>query len=133
LDDDLCLGKAVEDFAVEQFIAQFRVEAFAIAVLPWAARLDERGLCADGHNPLPHGLGDELRAIVGTNMAGHTAQNEQVRQNVDDVGRVKLATDPDRQALPSELVDDVEHAELSAIVGPALDEVIGPDMVWMLG
>lgn len=48
-------------------------------------------------------------------MARHAAQNEQVRQNVDDVGRVELATDPDRQALPSELVDDVEHAELSAI------------------
>ena len=66
-------------------------------------------------------------------MAGHTTQDEQARQGVDDVGRVELATDPDRQALPGELVDDVEHAELSAIVGPALDEVIGPDMVGVLG
>src|SRR5699024_2614321 len=65
-------------------------------------------------------------------MALPAAQNDQVRQNVDAVGRVELATDPDRQALPSELVDDVEHAELSAIVGPALDEVTGPDMVGML-
>ena len=88
LDDDLGFLEAVEDFAVEQLIAQLRVVALAIAVIPRAARLDERGLCADGRDPLPHGLGDELRAvarregrnlsrrgaIVGTNMARHTAQ-----------------------------------------------------------
>lgn len=66
-------------------------------------------------------------------MAWHTPQDEEVRQDVDDIGRVELATDADRKALPGELVDDVEHAELSAIVGPALYEVIGPDMIWMLG
>lgn len=62
-------------------------------------------------------------------MTGHTTQDEQVRQGVDDIGRVELARDPDRQALPGELVDDVEHAELPAIVRPALDKIIGPDMV----
>ncbi len=132
LDDDLGLGEAVEDLTVEQFISEFRVEALAVAVLPRASRLDERGLRTDGDNPLPHRFGDELRAVVGTNMAGHTAQDEQVRQGVDDVGRVEFASDADRQALPGELVDDVEHAELSAIVGPALDEVIRPDMVGVL-
>lgn len=65
-------------------------------------------------------------------MAGRTAQDEQVRQDIDDVGRVELAIDPDRQTLPGELVDDVEHAELPAIVRSALDEVIGPDMVGVL-
>src|SRR5690606_24251797 len=49
------------------------------------------------------------------------------------VGRVELAIDADCKAFPGELVDDVEHAESPAIVGPTLDEVIGPDMVWMLG
>jgi hypothetical protein len=88
LDDDLCLGEAIEDLPVEQFIAQLRVEALAIAVLPWVARLDERGLCPYRGDSLPHGLGDELRTVIGTNMAGHTAQDEQVRQDVDDVGRV---------------------------------------------
>jgi hypothetical protein len=41
--------------------------------------------------------------------------------------------DTDRQTLPSELVDDIEHAELPAIVCPALSEVIGPDMIGVLG
>jgi hypothetical protein len=34
LDDDLGLGEAVEDLAVEQFVAKLRVEALTVAVLP---------------------------------------------------------------------------------------------------
>ena len=33
-DDDLCFFKGVEDFAVQQLIAQSGVEAFTISVLP---------------------------------------------------------------------------------------------------
>ena len=40
LDQDLGLGQAEEDLAVEQLIAQLAVEAFAVAVLPGAAGLD---------------------------------------------------------------------------------------------
>ena len=39
-DDDLGLTQRVEDFAVEQFIAQARVEALDVAVFPWTAWLD---------------------------------------------------------------------------------------------
>src|SRR5690606_40615209 len=81
----------------------------------------------------PYSTPINIRAVVGTNMTGHTTQDEQVRQAVDDIGRVELAIDTDRQAFPGELVDDVEHAELPAIVGPALDEVIRPDMVGVCG
>jgi hypothetical protein len=41
-------------------------------------------------------------------MARHAAQDEEVRQDIDDVRRLQLSIDPDRQALPGELVDDVE-------------------------
>jgi hypothetical protein len=64
LDDDPRLGEAVEDFPVEQFVAKLRVEALAVAVLPRAARLDERGPGADGGDPVPHRFGDELGAIA---------------------------------------------------------------------
>jgi hypothetical protein len=40
VDDGTGLLQAVEDFSVEQFVAQFAVEAFAIAVLPRAAGLN---------------------------------------------------------------------------------------------
>ena len=62
-------------------------------------------------------------------MLRHAAQDEQVGQDIDHVDRLQLAADPDGQALMGELVHDVEGAELAAIVGPLLDEVIGPDVI----
>jgi hypothetical protein len=52
-DDNLGLGEAVEDLAVEQFVAKLRVEALAVAVLARTSGLDERGIRADICNPLP--------------------------------------------------------------------------------
>jgi hypothetical protein len=43
-DEDLGLLEAVEDFTVEQFVAQLAVEAFAIAVLSGAAWFDVKRL-----------------------------------------------------------------------------------------
>lgn len=60
---------------------------------------------------------------------GGSAQDEQIRQSIDDVGGIELALDADHERLLRELVDDVERAEYSAVVGPVLDEIIGPDMV----
>ena len=57
-------------------------------------------------------------------MARHTTQDEQVGEHVNDVHRLQLAGDPDGQALAGELVDDVERAELAAVVCSVLDEVI---------
>jgi len=65
-------------------------------------------------------------------MAGHAAQDEQVREHVDDVGPLQLAADPDREALVGELVHHVEHPDLSPIMGAVLDEVVGPDVVAVL-
>ena len=66
-------------------------------------------------------------------MARGSSQDEQVGEHVDDVDCLEPAADPDGQALPGVFVDHIEHAELSAIVGSALDEVVGPDMVGVLG
>jgi hypothetical protein len=40
-------------------------------------------------------------------VARHAAQDEQVGQDVDHVGGLELAGDPDRQALVGVLVEDV--------------------------
>ena len=45
----------------------------------------------------------------------------------------ELSSSPDRQALPGELVQDVEGSEGPAVVGPVMHEVIGPDIVRPLG
>ena len=80
-----------------------------------------------------HSLGDELRAIVGTDVSRDAAQDEQVGQHVDNVDRGELAPNPDRQALAGELVQDVEHAEGPAVIRPVMHEVIGPDVIRPLG
>ena len=66
-------------------------------------------------------------------MLRHAAQDEEVGQDVDDVGGFELPVDPDRQAFPRELVDDIQHAVLPSVMGAILDEVVGPDMVGPLG
>ena len=63
----------------------------------------------------------------------NAAQDEQVCQDIDDVGRGELPPNADCQALAGELVQDVEHAEGPAVMGPVMHEVIGPDMVRPLG
>ena len=83
-DQDLRLGQAVEDFAVEQLIAEPGVEALAISVLPWRTGLDVGRSGANGGDPVPHRLCDELRAVVGSNERRNTAQDEEITQHVDD-------------------------------------------------
>jgi hypothetical protein len=133
LDDDLRFPKRVEDLAVEEFIAQTRIEALDEAVLPRAARCDIGGPCTDGGDPLLHGLGDELRPVVGADMAGNATQDEEVGERIDDVDGSELPRHPDRQAFMGKLVDDVEHAYLAPVMGPILDEVVGPDVIAVLG
>src|SRR3954467_5855034 len=112
LDDDLRLAKRVEDLAIEQFVAQARIEALDKAILPRAARRDVGGLCPDRTDPFLCCLRKEFRAIVGTEVLGDATQNEQIGKHIDDVDRFEPARDPNGQALVGELIDDVEQAIL---------------------
>ncbi len=133
LDQDLGLAQGVEDLAVEEFIAKPGVETLATPILPRGTRFDEGGLCPDGRDPDPDLFGDELRAIVRPYEFGGSAKDEKIGQGIDDVDGTELAFNPDHERLLGKLVDDVECAEYSAVVGPVLDEIIGPDMVGMFG
>ena len=50
-DDDLSFVEGVEDLAIEQLIAQARVEALDVGVLPRTALLDVGSLGADSGDP----------------------------------------------------------------------------------
>ena len=54
----------VEDFSVEEFVAQPGIEAFDIAVLPRASWRDIGGLGPNGGDPSLHCLSDELGPVV---------------------------------------------------------------------
>lgn len=49
--DDLWLGEAVDDLAVEQLITQLAIEAFAVSALPEAARLNVTVPGSNGSDP----------------------------------------------------------------------------------
>ena len=132
-DYDLGLGEGVEDFAVEQFVAQPRVEGLDEAVLPRAARRNVGGFRSDSGNPFLHGLGDELRAIVGTNVFRDAMQDKEIGEHVDDIDGFQLAVDTNGQTFVCELVDDVQHPVFPAFMRAILDKVVGPDMVRSLG
>src|SRR5690606_14790336 len=125
--DDPGLFERVEDLAVEEFVAQASIEALDVAILPWASGCDVGSLRPDGGDPVLHGRGDELRAVVGTDVLRHAAQDEQVGQDVDDVGGVELAIDADRQRPMRELVDHVKHAGLTSVMSPVLHDVVGQE------
>jgi len=126
------LLQTVEDLAIEQFITQASIEALDIAVLPRAAGLDVEGGDTEAAQPSAHSMGDELGAIIGPDMLGRPMLDEQLGQHVDDV----VGSEPPQrhhcQALPAELVNDVEHPELASVVRLILDEVVGPHMPAML-
>src|SRR6516162_11067231 len=74
LDDDPGFVQGVKDLAVEQFVAQARVETFDEAVLPRAARRDVGGLRADSADPFLHRFGNKFRTIIGADVLRHAAQ-----------------------------------------------------------
>ena len=122
-DENLGFLEGVEDLPVQELVAQSGIETLDVAVLPGRSRLDEGSAGADRGDPPPDGLGDELRSVVGADVARNAAQEEQIGQHIDDVDRGELAPDPDGQPLAGELVQDVEHAEGSAAIGPVTSQL----------
>src|SRR3982750_1879608 len=133
LDDDPGLLQGVKDLPIQQFISQPGIERLHIPVLPRRAWGNVRRLGSHRRNPPLHGFGHELGTIVGTDVARHAAQDEQVREHVDDVDGLELAIHPDGQALVREFIDHIEHPELAAVMGAVLAEVIRPHVIAILG
>ena len=100
----------VEDFAVAQLCPEAGIEALHITVLPGRAWRDVRRLGTDDGNPVPDDLGNELRSIVGSDVFRRAAQDEQVREGINDVDRIELSTQLQLQTLPAELIENDENA-----------------------
>ena len=64
-------------------------------------------------------------------MLWRSMTDEQLSQLVQNIPRVQLPLNTDRQALPGELVDYTEHTEHYPIMGTILNEVIRPNMTFV--
>ena len=69
-DDDPSLGERVELLAIKELFAEGGVEALDEAVLPRRARVDVQGLNAAQGETVAHDPRDELRAVIGADVAG---------------------------------------------------------------
>ena len=63
-DDDLRLLQAVEDLPIQKFIPEAGIEGLAVSVLPGGSRFNVSGFGPRRLDPVPDGLGYELRTIV---------------------------------------------------------------------
>ena len=77
-DENLGLLQGVEDLSVQELVAQPRVETLDVTIFPRRTRLDTGGPGANRGDPSPHGLGDELRAVVEADVGRNPAQDEQM-------------------------------------------------------
>ena len=58
--------------------------------------------------------------------------DEQLGECRQHILMVEPTRDHQRQTFPAGLVDDGQNAELAPIMGAPFDEIIGPDMPWIL-
>ena len=75
------------------------------------------------------GRRDELRAVVGAQVARRAVDAHELRQHLDDAAGSNAAGDVDRQAFPRELVDDRQALQRAAIGARVEDEVVRPDVI----
>ena len=123
------LAAAAEPLQAEALVAKLAVERFVGAVLPWLARIDQRGVDPILGQPLEDGVADELRSAVRTQIGRGAMNADQSGYHVDHAARANRAGYVDRQALMSELVDHGKSFDLLAVGTGIEDEVIGPDMI----
>lgn len=122
----------VEDFPCKQLVSELGVEALAVSVLPRASRFNVERPDAKVGEPSTERLLYELRAVVGSNVIRRAMREEEISEDFEDDPRVEPAFNTDRQAFARILVDDAQHAEWFAVMGPIHHKVITPDMVAML-
>jgi hypothetical protein len=76
-----------------------------------------------------HYQGDGLRHLVGADVLGQAALDEQRVQRRQHVVAPQQAGDHKHQSVARELVDHRQDPELPPVMGAVRDDVVGPDMV----
>src|SRR6516225_4698886 len=132
LDYHLRLLQRVEDLALQTFIAQLAIEAFAVAIFPRTARLDVHGLSTHPRQPLPQPQRNKLGSIVGPYVLRYSMPQHQVGQDFNQVVAVQPPCHPDRQTLPRILVDQRQQPQGSAVVRAGAYKIVGPNVILAL-
>ena len=131
-DDDLCFFQAVEDFAVEQFVPELAVEAFAVAILPGTAGFDVDRLRSQLCKPTAHDLRRHLGTVVRPDVLRHATRQHDVGHRLKHTEAVYPSRYPDRQAFAGKLINQGHQPQLSPVVSLRLHKVVTPHMIALL-
>lgn len=105
--EDRGLTQREDDLPVQKLIAERRVDALHVTILPWARWFDEGAQRVDGFNSVAHGLCDGLSSVA-------------CREALREAPRLRGAC---------ELVDHAQHSIDLAVVIAVLDKVVRQNVV----
>lgn len=87
---------------------------------------------ADSSQSIAHGLACKFGSIIQTDVFRCASLREQVREHDQHVVVLELSLHVDGEAFSRVLVDHGEHAEHGTVMSPVGDEVVRPDVAFML-
>ena len=103
LDHDLRIDSIAKPLHRQALIAELAVEGLVRAVLPWLARIDERRFDVLAREPSQDRAGQELRAVVGSQVPRSSMPADEPGEYLDHAVAADTASDIDRQRLAREL------------------------------
>src|SRR3954468_18724660 len=109
-------------------VAELPVERFVGAILPGLPGIDERRLDLR-LEPAKDRARDELRAVVGPEVAGRAMHAHELREHLDHPAGADAARHVDGQALARELVDDRQTLQRPPIGARVEYEIVRPHVI----
>src|SRR5215467_3142094 len=128
LDHDLRFRAGSKPFKAKTFVPELAVKAFVRPVLPGLAGFAERHVHAVLCSPLQDSPRDELRTIVGAQVARRTMNADQLGQDFDHAPRANRSGHVNRQAFTRVLIDHRQTLQLLTAGTRIEYEVICPDV-----
>lgn len=133
VEDHRCLATGREEFQVQALVPQPSIKALPEGILPGTTGVDVAWLRSPLRETPLYRPGDELRPVVRAQPLRRPMLGEYPLQDGDDPPCAERPADLDRQAFPREFVDQGQHAEGPAVRALVLQEVVRPDVAWILG
>jgi hypothetical protein len=132
-DEYLGLPERVKDLAIQQFVSEFPVEAFAIAVLPRTAGFDIEGSHSGICKPLAYCLSSEFRAVVRSDMLWWPMGHEEICEAMEHVIGFEVSFHNNGETFSTEFIYDIQYPDGTTVMRAVCHEIIGPDMMAMGG
>ena len=104
LDEDLRIDPILEPLHAQALVPELAIEGFVRSVLLRLAGVDVSGVDICFHQPAQDCSGDELRTVVGSEIARSTVRTHELGKNLDDSAGADAAGHVDRQTFARVLI-----------------------------